>query len=63
MIKKTKKLKKKVEELPIVELAATLPVVEGFKVGDVLEDLSSGKRFHYHNQSVVDSDPKRFKKV
>lgn len=48
----TKEIKEKKEEVK----------KELFREGDILIDKSSGKRFHFHNQSVVLAEPNRFSK-
>jgi hypothetical protein len=57
------KIKEKELETGVKEVLLGVVETTTFKVGDVLIDKSSGKRLHYHNQSVVDSQPERFIKV
>jgi hypothetical protein len=56
-------IEEQINEVLAPEPEAVVNEQREFREGDVLEDTSSGKRFHFHNQSVVIAEPSRFKIV
>lgn len=58
---KTKEIEEEIKE--VINAPVEILEPEEFKLGDIIEDTSSGKRFHFHHQSVVMADKARFKKV